>query len=59
MIFNRSVPTDILLPHISYPDVAEAIAWLTRTFGFTDTTGMGNPVNRQAEHRCTSATRGS
>ena len=34
MISNRSVPTDTLLPHIAYPDVAEAIAWLTATFGF-------------------------
>jgi uncharacterized glyoxalase superfamily protein PhnB len=43
MIFNRSVPTDTLLPHISYPDVAEAIAWLTRTFGFTEHYRYGGP----------------
>jgi uncharacterized glyoxalase superfamily protein PhnB len=36
MIKNRSVPANILLPHITYQNVAEAIAWLTRTFGFTE-----------------------
>lgn len=36
MIANRSVPTDILLPHIAYPDVAEAVVWLSKTFGFTE-----------------------
>jgi len=36
MISNRSVPTDTLLPHIVYPDVAEAIDWLTKTFGFAE-----------------------
>jgi len=36
MIANRSVPTDTVLPHVVYRDVAEAIAWLTKTFGFTE-----------------------
>ncbi len=36
MLMNRSVPTDVLLPHIAYPDVAEAAAWLTTTFGFIE-----------------------
>jgi uncharacterized glyoxalase superfamily protein PhnB len=36
VISNRSVPTDILLPHIVYPNVAEASAWLTKTFGFSE-----------------------
>ena len=43
MISNRSVPTDTLLPHIVYPDVAEAIGWLTRTFGFTEHYRYGEP----------------
>src|SRR6266849_3110766 len=36
MIANRSVPTDTVLPHVVYRDVAAAIAWLTKTFGFTE-----------------------
>lgn len=43
MISNRSVPTDTLLPHIVYPDVAEAIAWLTKTFGFSEHYRYGEP----------------
>ena len=33
---NRSVPVDTLLPHVFYPDVAAAIVWLTKVFGFTE-----------------------
>jgi uncharacterized glyoxalase superfamily protein PhnB len=40
---NGSVPTSTLLPHIVYPDVAEAIAWLTKTFGFSDHYRYGEP----------------
>ncbi len=36
MIFNRSVPVDTVLPHITYQNVAEASAWLTKVFGFTE-----------------------
>lgn len=36
MIRNRSVPTDIVLPHLVYRSVADAIAWLTTHFGFTE-----------------------
>jgi uncharacterized glyoxalase superfamily protein PhnB len=43
VIFNRSVPSDTLLPHVSYPDVAEAVAWLTKTFGFTEHYRYGEP----------------
>jgi hypothetical protein len=31
---NRSVPTDIVLPHVVYQNISEAITWLTETFGF-------------------------
>jgi hypothetical protein len=34
MIENRSVPPDTVLPHVAYQDVDEAIAWLSKTFGF-------------------------
>jgi uncharacterized glyoxalase superfamily protein PhnB len=43
MIKNRSVPADILLPHIAYQDVVETIAWLTKTFGFTEHYRYGAP----------------
>jgi len=33
---NRSVPVSTVLPHIYYRDVAAAIAWLTRVFGFRE-----------------------
>jgi uncharacterized glyoxalase superfamily protein PhnB len=33
---NRSVPVDTLLPHLAYQDLKAALAWLTRTFGFTE-----------------------
>ena len=44
MLRNRSVPTDILLPHVAYRDVAEAIAWLGRAFGFHEHYRYGDPV---------------
>jgi uncharacterized glyoxalase superfamily protein PhnB len=36
VISNRSVPADIILPHVVYQNVAEAIAWLSKTFGFSE-----------------------
>ena len=33
---NRSVPTDTVLPHVAYHHVAEALAWLSRMFGFVE-----------------------
>jgi uncharacterized glyoxalase superfamily protein PhnB len=36
MMKNRSVPVDTVLPHVVYQNVAEAIAWLTKTFGFIE-----------------------
>jgi len=30
------VPPDTVLPHVTYRNVAEASAWLTRAFGFTE-----------------------
>jgi uncharacterized glyoxalase superfamily protein PhnB len=40
---NRSVPTDIVLPHVVYQNVADAIAWLAKTFGFTEHYRYGDP----------------
>jgi uncharacterized glyoxalase superfamily protein PhnB len=36
MLQNRSVPTDTLLSHIVYQDVAAAIRWLSTVFGFVE-----------------------
>jgi uncharacterized glyoxalase superfamily protein PhnB len=46
MLHNRSVPTDVLLPHITYADVDAAVAWLTRVFGFQEQYRYGgNPTS--------------
>ncbi len=34
MLFNRSMPPATVIPELAYPDLGEAIDWLTRTFGF-------------------------
>lgn len=41
---NRSVPADVVLPHITYQDVAGAVDWLSRVFGFTEHFRYGEPV---------------
>jgi uncharacterized glyoxalase superfamily protein PhnB len=50
MIRNRSVPTDTLLAHIMYQNVPDAIAWLTKTFGFTEHYRYGEPVSGAQMH---------
>jgi uncharacterized glyoxalase superfamily protein PhnB len=47
---NRSVPADIILPHLVYEDVAAAIDWLTRTFGFTEHYRYGDPAQGAQMH---------
>jgi uncharacterized glyoxalase superfamily protein PhnB len=42
MVKNRSVPADIVLPHIVYQNVSEAVAWLGKAFGFTEQYRYGN-----------------
>ncbi len=44
-IENRSVPTSTVLPHVHYPDVVEAIEWLTRTLGFREHYRYGDPIS--------------
>jgi predicted enzyme related to lactoylglutathione lyase len=43
MIENRSVPPNTILPHVVYPDIAQATAWLTKTFGFVEHYHYGDP----------------
>ena len=33
---NRSVPVETVLPHVNYQNLGEAMAWLTRAFGFQE-----------------------
>ncbi|MBP3965997.1 VOC family protein [Paenibacillus lignilyticus] len=36
MILNRSVPSNHLVPHLYYENVAEALTWISQTFGFKE-----------------------
>jgi len=44
MLKNRSLPIDTILPHVVYQDVAEAVAWLSKTFGFFEHYRYGDPA---------------
>jgi uncharacterized glyoxalase superfamily protein PhnB len=44
MLKNRSVPADVVLPLLTYQDVAGAVNWLTKVFGFTEHFRYGEPV---------------
>jgi predicted enzyme related to lactoylglutathione lyase/uncharacterized glyoxalase superfamily protein PhnB len=50
MIENRSVPPNTILPHVVYPVVVQAVAWLTKTFGFTEHYHYGDPANGAQLH---------
>jgi uncharacterized glyoxalase superfamily protein PhnB len=43
MTKNRSVPTDTMLVHLAYRDVATALGWLSDTFGFAEHYRFGEP----------------
>jgi uncharacterized glyoxalase superfamily protein PhnB len=47
---NRSVPADVILPHIVYQDVAAAIDWLSRVFGFAEHYRYGDPAQGAQMH---------
>jgi uncharacterized glyoxalase superfamily protein PhnB len=38
---NRSVPQATVIPVLIYPDVREAVAWLTEAFGFAERVRIG------------------
>jgi len=50
VLSNRSVPTDIVLPHVMYRNVEEAIAWLSKTFGFCEHYRYGDPLSGAQMH---------
>jgi uncharacterized glyoxalase superfamily protein PhnB len=43
MVRNRSAPVESVLPHIYYENVAEAMAWLKKVFGFKENFQYGKP----------------
>jgi uncharacterized glyoxalase superfamily protein PhnB len=38
---NRSIPSAVVIPVLIYPDVREAVAWLTAAFGFVERLQIG------------------
>ena len=39
---NRSIPSAVVIPVLIYPDVREAVAWLTDAFGFVERLQIGD-----------------
>ena len=50
MLTNRSVPANIILPHVVYQNLADAIIWLNTTFGFAEHYRYGEPVSGAQLH---------
>jgi uncharacterized glyoxalase superfamily protein PhnB len=50
MLRNRSVPADILLPHVVYHNLAAALAWLSKAFGFSEHYRYGEPISGAQVH---------
>jgi uncharacterized glyoxalase superfamily protein PhnB len=44
---NRSIPTATVIPVLIYPDVREAVAWLTEAFGFEERLQIGEAHRSQ------------
>lgn len=42
MLTNRSMPSATVIPELAYPDVAAAVEWLCKAFGFTLRLRIGN-----------------
>ncbi|HET7233804.1 MAG TPA: VOC family protein [Longimicrobium sp.] len=42
MLSNRSIPNTTVIPVLAYPDVAEAVEWLCRAFGFAERLRIGD-----------------
>src|SRR5690242_20874379 len=47
---NRSVPADVILPHISYRNLEAAIQWLNDAFGFVEHYRYGDPISGAQLH---------
>lgn len=46
---NRSIPRSDVVPVLIYPDVREAVTWLTRVFGFAERVRIGENHRSQLE----------
>ena len=46
---NRSLPAATVVPVLIYPDVREAVAWLTSAFGFTERVRIGENHRAQMQ----------
>ena len=44
---NRSIPQSAVIPVLIYPDVREAVAWLTSAFGFAERVQIGEDHRSQ------------
>ena len=44
---NRSIPAATVVPVLIYPDVREAVAWLTAAFGFAERVRIGEDHRAQ------------
>ena len=42
MLQNQSMPASTVIPELAYPDIGEAVAWLSYAFGFTVRLRIGN-----------------
>jgi uncharacterized glyoxalase superfamily protein PhnB len=47
MKHNRSIPPVAVIPVLVYPDVREAVAWLTEAFGFAERVRIGESHRAQ------------
>jgi uncharacterized glyoxalase superfamily protein PhnB len=44
---NRSIPSAVVIPVLIYPDVREAVAWLSAAFGFVERLKIGETHRSQ------------
>ena len=44
---NRSIPSDVVIPVLVYPDVREAVDWLAKAFGFEERLQIGESHRSQ------------
>ena len=44
---NRSIPPSTVIPVLVYPDVRQAVAWLTQALGFVERTRIGEDHRAQ------------
>jgi uncharacterized glyoxalase superfamily protein PhnB len=46
---NHSIPTSTVIPVLIYPDVREAVAWLSAAFGFAERVRIGEDHRSQLQ----------